>query len=939
VGSQRFDDDDFAWLSGGGEMGARMRALDWSRTALGPMSAWSRTLKTSITIALSSPVPIVMLWGPDGIMIYNDAYSEFAGARHPKLLGSPVLDGWPEVADFNRRVMEVGLSGGTLSFRDQHLVLNRHGSLEDVWMDLSYSPIRDERGVPCAVLAVVVETTERVLAGQKVRDLNATLERQVHALSELDRAKTSFFNLAIVYRNELRLMKLVNALLDFSRIEAGRLEPRHQAIDLARLTLDLAEAFRPAVERAGLVFDVSCPLLPETVYVDPVMWEQIVLNLLSNALKFTFDGSIAVSLRDAGQQIELQVRDTGVGIAEDQLPRLFERFHRIEGVPSRTQEGSGIGLALVNDLVRLHEGTITASSAPGAGATFTVRISKGAQHLPFADAVASEMSPRVSVHAATFLEEAARWGGGAADAGTGATITEPSGEGTEWAVVPGRVLVADDNVDMRDYVSGVLARHWTVETAPDGAAALAAIRAHPPDLVVTDAMMPALDGFGLLRALRSDPRTAHLPVIILSARAGEEARIEGLQHGADDYLVKPFSARELVARVNAHLRLAHAASEMNRLREAAEAANRAKDEFLAMLGHELRNPLAPMLTALQLLKLRGIAAAERERGVLERQVKHLVSLVDDLLDVSRITRGKIDLRRRRVESATFIARAIEMTSPLLEQQRHDLTVDVPRSGLAVHGDEGRLAQVVANLLTNAAKYTEPGGTISVSGRVEGDQVVIAVRDSGAGIEPEMLPVIFDMFVQQRQTLERSRGGLGLGLTIVRSLVELHGGSVSVASDGKDQGSEFTVRLPRLAAATDAPSRAPERPLQVAPAPHPVRVLIVDDNEEYAELLAETLSALGYQTRYVHDAPSALDVGEEFAPDVALLDIGLPVMDGYELARRFTRHPQLRRARLIAVTGYGQERDRTRSLSAGFTAHLVKPVELEALRTAIDDARI
>jgi CheY-like chemotaxis protein/two-component sensor histidine kinase len=316
-------------------------------------------------------------------------------------------------------------------------------------------------------------------------------------------------------------------------------------------------------------------------------------------------------------------------------------------------------------------------------------------------------------------------------------------------------------------------------------------------------------------------------------------------------------------------------------------------------------------------------------------VRHLVSLVDDLLDVSRITRGKIELRRQPVEIADVVARAIEMASPLLEQQRHDLSIDVPSDGLIVDGDAARLAQVVSNLLTNAAKYTDPGGAISVTAAAEDGEVVLRVTDTGCGIEPEMLPRVFDLFVQQPQTLERSRGGLGLGLAIVRSLVELHGGSVSGTSGGRGAGSEFAIRLPLAEAALK--SGEPVARLQL-PRRRPRtagRVLIVDDNRDAAAMLAEMLAAFGYETRFVHDGPSAFLVAEQFQPHIALLDLGLPVIDGFEVARRFAESPRLRRTRLVAVTGYGQVQDRAQSARAGFAAHLVKPVDVEQLRTVLD----
>jgi PAS domain S-box-containing protein len=376
-------------------------------------------------------------------------------------------------------------------------------------------------------------------------------------------------------------------------------------------------------------------------------------------------------------------------------------------------------------------------------------------------------------------------------------------------------------------------------------------------------------------------------------------------------------------------------TELVALRESAEAANRAKDEFLAMLGHELRNPLAPILTALQLLKLRGIDAAERERAIIERQVKHLVGLVDDLLDISRITRGRIELRREHVDLADVVARAVELASPLLEQQRHQLTVGVPR-GLIVNGDPVRLAQVIANLLTNAAKYTEAEGTVAVEAERHADHALLRVSDTGVGIDEAMLPRVFDLFVQEPQTLARSHGGLGLGLAIVRSLVDLHGGTVSAFSRGKGAGSAFTIRLPLETPVENASIADGPAPLQVVDrSASGTRVLVVDDNVDAATLLGTLLGAFGYDIRVVHDGPSALAEARAFQPQIALIDLGLPVMDGFELAQRILQHPHPEPTRLVALTGYGQERDRQASARAGFSAHLVKPVDLEELQTVLE----
>jgi signal transduction histidine kinase/DNA-binding response OmpR family regulator len=931
--------------------------------------------------------------------------------------------------------------------------------------------------------------------------------RRAEALAELDRAKTAFFSnvshefrtpltlmlapqedalasperalagesLEAVHRNTLRLLKLVNNLLDFSRIEAGRAQVSYRPTDLASLTTDLASAFRSAIERGGVQFDVSCAPLSEAVFVDRALWETIVLNLLSNAFKFTLTGRITLTLGERDRRVELRVSDTGVGIPAHELPRMFERFHRIETPEARTHEGSGIGLALVAELVKLHGGEIGVASEAGEGTIFTVSLPLGHEHLPATRVSQDEAAaPARGAGAQPFVQEALRWVPDAA--------VEPGAPVATAASSSAHILVADDNADMRDYLARLLRPHWNVTTTSNGVEALAAASARRPDLILTDAMMPSLDGFGLLRAVRVDDALARVPVIMLSARAGEEARVEGLEAGADDYLVKPFQAKELLARVRAHLETARlrqvVETERNRLRSllgqlpaivnflrgpelvlefahpltvarlggrellgkplveavpefrdqeyprllrrvietgerlegreqlvrlrdgsgelrdtywsfvylpvrddagrvegvmtfdlevteqvaarskieeqtaalevanreaeraraVAETANRAKDEFLAMLGHELRNPLSPILTALQLLRMRG--AETREQAVIERQVGHLVRLVDDLLDISRVTRGKIELQRQPMELGAAVASGIEMARPLLEQRRQRLDLSVPPEGLLVEADANRLAQIVANLLTNAAKYSDPDSTITIAAERRGDVVRLSVRDEGVGIAPELLDRVFDIFFQEPQSIDRSKGGLGLGLAIVHNLVALHGGRVSARSEGLARGSEFVVELPALAG-DDVALPTGRRSLVRANDELPVaaaskRVLIVDDNVDAADALAELLQSLGYEAKAAHDAFAALELAPSFRPDVCLLDIGLPVMDGYELAARLRSASLVGDdTRIIAVTGYGQDGDRRRARDAGFDAHVVKPVSLDALTRAME----
>jgi len=382
----------------------------------------------------------------------------------------------------------------------------------------------------------------------------------------------------------------------------------------------------------------------------------------------------------------------------------------------------------------------------------------------------------------------------------------------------------------------------------------------------------------------------------------------------------------------AALRMQQLYEDAEHLRRKAESASRAKDEFLAMLGHELRNPLAPMVTAIELLRVRGKGELGREVQVIARQVQHLCRMVDDLLDVSRLARGLVTISKLPTELGPIVARALEMASPLLDARHHHMTVHVPSEGLRVEGDPDRLAQVFANLLTNAAKYTNPGGRIVLSAAREGGEVVVRVRDNGVGMSPELLARVFDLFVQGPQGSARSAGGLGIGLALVKSLVTMHGGSVEAFSAGLGQGSESRVHLPAL---EGLPPEQVEQPHPEArPALPKHAVLVVDDNEDAAMLLADMLRGQGWQVKVAPDGPQALALLTSFQPDVAVLDIGLPVMDGYELAQHIRERLGPRAPRLLALSGYGQDGDKRSSREAGFERHLVKPVRAEELVAAI-----
>jgi PAS domain S-box-containing protein len=762
------------FLSGGGELGARMRTLDWSATSLGPVEHWPQSLRTTVSICLNSRFPIVVWWGRDLTILYNDPYTSVLGIKHPSALGRPGGEVWREVWDIVGPMLEGVMERGEATRSDDLLLLlERHGYPEECYFTFSYSPIRDESGRVAGVFTPVSETTEKVIGERRLRTLRdlaariadaesepqawsiaagvladnpygvpfaalyrvqdghgtaqatayagitsehrfcptqvplqdndtpvARLLRQVIAtgrpaelpvaqaiqfdlprgawgvaprevialpisqagqmaplgvlmagvnphklldedyrtffnlvagqiakgvadaqsyeqelkradvLAEIDRAKTVFFSnashefrtpltlmlgpleemlhrggdsiaiareeLELVHRNGIRLLKLVNTLLDFSRIEAGRIQAVYEPSDLSGITEDIASAFRSTIERAGLKYIVDCQRLQEPAYVDRDMWEKIVLNLVSNAFKFTFAGSITLRLRVVGDWIELSVSDTGVGIPEQELARIFERFHRVESVRGRTHEGTGIGLALVQELVKLHGGFIRVESAMEKGSTFVASIPRGNAHLP-ADRIGAERTvSSTGVSASAYVEEASRWlpdGGAPLPA---RPVFAADSVQAPHVQTGGRILLADDNADMRAYIRRLLGDHYEVEAVSNGVEALAEAHQNPPDLILTDVMMPELDGFGLLKHLRAGDDTRTIPVILLSARAGEDARVEGLVAGADDYIVKPFTSRELLARVGAHLalsRLRREAAEREReLRGEAEAA-------------------------------------------------------------------------------------------------------------------------------------------------------------------------------------------------------------------------------------------------------------------------------------------------------------------------------------------------------------------------------
>ena len=488
--------------------------------------------------------------------------------------------------------------------------------------------------------------------------------------------------------------------------------------------------------------------------------------------------------------------------------------------------------------------------------------------------------------------------------------------------------------------------------ASSGREALELLLKNDITVVLIDVSMPELDGFELAEIIREHPRYQKTAIIFVSAvHLTDTDRLMGYERGAVDYVSVPIVPELLRAKVSVFAELYRKRREAERLTQELEQrvaertaelersmgrqtemaeqlriADRRKDEFLALLAHELRNPLAPLRNAINILRLKESQDPDVlwSRGVIERQAAQLTRLVDDLLDVSRITLGKIKLRPQALDLATVVARAVETSRPLIDAHRHELLVTLPATPVRVEGDRARLTQVIANLLNNAAKYQNDGGTISLTVERDAASAVITVRDRGIGIAPDMLSEIFELFSQGERTLDRAQGGLGIGLSLVKTVVELHHGQVSAASDGPGRGSEFSIRLPCLLQELDGYRASSEEDEADVPECPPLRILVVDDSRDAAESITKLLRLGGHEVLIAHEGEHALHLAATLQPSVVLLDIGLPGMDGYEICRRL-RQSGLANALIVAMTGYGLERDRQRSQEAGFDTHLVKPV--------------
>ncbi len=479
--------------------------------------------------------------------------------------------------------------------------------------------------------------------------------------------------------------------------------------------------------------------------------------------------------------------------------------------------------------------------------------------------------------------------------------------------------------------------------ARSGPEALEMLLHYDVALALLDVQMPGMDGFELAELMRGNERTRRVPIIFLTAgSADRQRRFRGYEAGAVDFLHKPIEPDVLRSKADVFFELARQRLQLARQRDALRAyaealkeADRRKDEFLAVLAHELRNPLAPIRYGLEIMKMSADEPVSEDiRAMMHRQLSHLVRLIDDLLDVSRISRGKINLNKEAMELSEALQAALEASRPLIEANKHTLVLESAEEPFWIFADLTRIAQVVSNLLNNAAKYTPAGGRITLAVVREGDHVAISVADNGLGIPQEMLPRIFDLFTQVDGDIKRSQGGLGIGLALARQLVEMHQGTLTVVSEGEGRGSIFTLRLPLYQQTTPTPVAGPPEAATGAA----LKVLVVDDNISSAETTAQILAMTGHSVTLAHDGAEALEAARRLHPDVIMLDLGMPGMSGYEVCRELRQEEDFRHTVLIAQTGWGQERDREKTREAGFDHHLTKPVDFNELSALLARAR-
>ena len=797
-----------------------LRTTDWSRTPLGPIEGWPKSLRGYAEMVMAMPSPAIIFWGPEQTQIYNEGYAVIMGPRHPRYFGAPYRESWPDtyplIHPWMRHVLE---TGGTWTVERALIPVTRHGFDEETYFTFTFSPLRDDDGNIAGILQPVFEVGEAVLAERRAETLRRLVSERQSAASPIAQA--------------LEALAGNPADLPFARVwlwnaEAARLDAAGEVGaplddgDVARLEAAALAAWTESAAR--FVDDLAA----------------VAAGVARGALVLPLEGAPGAATRGA------------IALGASRRLHFDDRYRKFFDLVAR-QLAASLQRA---EIVRAAERQRRYLSEQFAQAPAGIAVVTGPQHV-------FEM------------------------------VNPTYDQFTGLRDVIGKPLL-EALPELRDQVfPAMLDRVWRTGQAEIGNEMLARLQRGPngelEDVFFNFIYQPLRDELGQTTAIM-------------------------------------MFAYEVTEQVNARRRVEHLADELR-------AEHRRKDDFLAMLAHELRNPLAPISAAAEVLRL-GHASDPRLRRTSEivtRQVRHMATLIDDLLDASRVTRGIVTIEHDDQDLRDIVAAAVEQAMPQVQGRRHQLRVSAGDAPVRVQGDRKRLVQALANLLDNASKYTPEGGVIELALTHDGAEATLLVRDNGMGVTPELRERIFDLFVQGQRSPDRAQGGLGIGLALARRLVELHGGSLDCSSAGADQGSEFRIRLPLCGAAAGAHDDGVET---AAPAPAngaaKLCILVVDDNEDAAHMLAMLLEDDGHEVMTESDPVAALERAQATRPDVCLLDIGLPRMDGNELARRLRATPEGRAATLIALTGYGQASDREKAAQAGFDHYMVKPPNPETL---------
>ncbi|SEK63118.1 PAS domain-containing hybrid sensor histidine kinase/response regulator [Nitrosovibrio tenuis] len=924
------------WLRGS-EMGELMFIRDWTESGLGSIHAWPPHLQLVVNIVLLLPSAAILLWGPNLIQIYNDRFRDVMGCKHPRGLGQMVSECWPEAWNFVGPVCEgVMQRSESVTFDEQRLVLNRNGGPEEAFFRLTYSPVPDgmpgdavyETGVPGGVLVTVTETTELVRArareAEQIRLKEALQSKRIGLLEEIFRNAPSFLyvlqgpELVFEFANEA-FYQLVG-----HRELIGR--PAFAAIPEAAESGckdKLIQVMATGEPFAGFQLPVTVARKPgeppEERFIDGIY-----LPL------FDEDGTCQ---RVLGHGIDVTAHVQMREQAEEALRASEERFRRAlevdtVGVIFFDKEGKFIE---ANDAFLQMSGLSREDGRAGLLRCDAETPPEWTEiFLRAADE--SEEKGRIIPYEQEFLrKDGSRWWASF----TAKQLDEKEGVGYVTDITKRKHAeqgLRESEARFRALAEASPALTWQVDVRGN------AVYLNQRYFDVVGKTFEELMAAGWRTVLHPEDAPAYMAAFeqALHNRSRFQHRVRiktatGEWRWLKSYALPWFTAagEEYAGHVGVSVDITDAVNAETALLEA----DRRKDEFLATLAHELRNPLAPITTALALMaRPDGASAVPHLLPVISRQVSYMVRLVDDLLEISRITSGKVELRRTATDLNVLLRNAVEASLTLINENEHKLSVSLTEVPLIVDADGVRLEQVFTNLINNAARYTRKGGQIWLATRQEGPSAIVSVRDNGIGILPGMLPRLFDMFAQERRNGMGTQEGLGIGLNLVYRLVKMHGGTVEAMSEGRDLGSEFVVRLPLSEVPAREKNDEPGKTAgAAAAAPEGLRILVVDDNTDAAEVLRMLLESIGINAQAINSGAGALAAIPSYRPDVILMDIGMPGMNGHDVARRIREQPEFNNIKLVALTGWGQEEDRRQSKASGFDHHLTKPVNFKVLK--------